>query len=403
MLSTTQLNLPTQSAGLSIFLLGNPRVVLDGNPIEARFQSKVLALLAYLAVARRALSREHLLEIFWPDVEPESARANLRVALYRLRQMLGDERYLTATRDAVALDGGNCWVDALVFLDNPTVAQGELLEQRLALYRGEFLDALEIEGCPDFADWLEAYREECRRNALGLADKLSSQFQERGDYSRALAPIARLLELEPWNEAWHRKAMTLLALDGQRGAALAQYEICRKALARELGVAPQAATRELFEQIESGQLAPPAGRAKAFSANSATLDQPYQALIVDDHLLFRAGLNLMLNEISPATTVHESPSCEDALALAAPEEGFDIILLDLKFPGMSGLDALVQFRERYPASPVVLFSSDRDEELVIASRQRGARGYLSKSMEAEEIISAIETVLAGGEAFPGKR
>jgi len=57
-------------------------------------------------------------------------------------------------------------------------------------------------------------------------------------------------------------------------------------------------------------------------------------------------------------------------------------MLDINFPGMSGVDGLVLFQNRYPAAPVVLFSSDEDMNLIRTCHRRGARGYLSKAMGA---------------------
>lgn len=393
------------SPNLAISLLGHPEIRLDGVSIREKFQTKVLALLAYLAAEQRPHAREHLIDLFWPGVEAETARSNLRVMLYRLRQALSDDRYLRTARESLALDAEACWVDLGEFFrplgleDSP--AQ---LESRLALYRGWFFEGAELENCPGFSDWLALKREAGHRQALAVLDRLIAFYEQGGEFGRALCHAGRRLELEPWSEAGHRKTMALLAQDGQPDAALAQYQSCRNILAKELGSVPEPQTEELYRRIKAGKLAPEVARPRPFSflgqSASVALNRPLNVLIVDDHLLFRAGLSLMLNEFGPDVTVFEAASCEEALALAEPQAGFDIILLDLKFPGMSGLEGLLRFRKRHPAVPVVLFSSDEETSVIEASRQRGARGYLSKGMGAAAIVDAIEQVLSGGLAFP---
>ena len=79
----------------------------------------------------------------------------------------------------------------------------------------------------------------------------------RDEQARAREYAQRRIELAPWQEEAHRALMRLLALDGQRGAALAQYEACRRALRVELNVEPGEETRRLYERIRDGEVAPP--------------------------------------------------------------------------------------------------------------------------------------------------
>ena len=390
---------------LVLNLLGNVEIRLKGASIKEKFQHKVLALLAYVATERRPHTREHLMALFWPDVATETARANLRVALYRLRQSLGAEHHLHATRESLFLDPEGCRVDVAEFL-GPLAAEVaiERLETRAALYRGPFFDEVALENCLDFSDWLTIKREDCQCQALSLLDRLVAWHEENGHLGTALGHARRRLELECRNEGSHRKIMALLALGGQQAAALAQYESCRKILERERGAVPDRQTTALFDKIKAGKLVPEVAKHRPFSfigQNVAkTRDQPLNILIVDDHLLFRAGLCLLLNELGTDVTVFEAASCEEALSLTEPEHSCDIILLDLKFPGMSGLDGLLLFRNRHPATPVALFSSEEEMDVIQASQQRGARGYISKAMNAEYITEAIKQILSGGVSFP---
>lgn len=97
-------------------------------------------------------------------------------------------------------------------------------------------------------------REQFKRQLLAALRRLATAHEGRGEYGRALPYAYRQIELEPWQEQAHRQLMRLLALNGQRGVALAQYETCRRSLAEELGVEPAQETTRLYEQIRNGTL-----------------------------------------------------------------------------------------------------------------------------------------------------
>src|SRR5690606_30378194 len=84
--------------------------------------------------------------------------------------------------------------------------------------------------------------------------RLADEALQRGDAAQARNFAHRELTLEPWREEAHRQLMTALALNNERSAALAQYESCRRLLAEELGVGPDAETTTLYEQIKAGKL-----------------------------------------------------------------------------------------------------------------------------------------------------
>ena len=83
---------------------------------------------------------------------------------------------------------------------------------------------------------------------------LTAHYQNQGNYEQVQRYAERQLALEPWREEAHRQLMWALAMDGGRGAALAQYETCRRLLADELGVEPAEETVALYEQIRDGVL-----------------------------------------------------------------------------------------------------------------------------------------------------
>jgi WD40 repeat protein/DNA-binding SARP family transcriptional activator len=255
-------------ATLSISLFGTLQIKLGAQPVSDFKSDKVRALLAYLAVeADRPHRREALAALLWPEMPDRSARGNLRDALANLRQVVGDREatppYLLIERNTIQFDASSDqWLDVarfceLVEADRADQPAHQQLAEAIDLYRGSFLEGFSLRDSPAFDDWSLLTRERLRRQALLALSRLATHHEGQGDYEQACDHARRQVELEPWDEEAHRHLMQLLALDGQRGAALLQYENCRQSLAEELGVEPAAETTSLFEQIRDGTLAVP--------------------------------------------------------------------------------------------------------------------------------------------------
>ena len=251
---------------LAIRLLGPLQVTLDGNPVTAFESDKVRALLAYLVVeSNRPHRREALAGLLWPEWSERAARANLRRALSNLRKTIGDHHatppFLHISRQAIGFNrASNAWCDVTAFtaLLEPAEAPERTtcqLEEAVDLYRGDFLAGFSIGDSAAFEEWGLLTREQLQRQALAALHSLATYHEGRGNCERALLYAWRRVELAPWLEEAHRQLMRLQALTGQRSAALAQYEACRRALAGELGVEPSPDTVRLYEQIRAGEVA----------------------------------------------------------------------------------------------------------------------------------------------------
>ena len=248
-------------ASLSVRLLGPPQVSLAQESVADLRSDKALGLLAFLAVeSDRAHRREKLAGMLWPDYVERSARANLRRALTDLRQAIGDQRatppYLRTTRQTVQFcTTSDAWIDVVAFQTLLESAKSSLppnvqqLENAVQLYRGSFLEGFSIDDSPGFEEWVVLTREQLFRQVMEILHRLVVEYEEQGDHGRALQFAWRQLELDPWRESAHRQMMRLLALTGQRDAALAQYDTCRRLLETELGAKPSANTQQLYQQL----------------------------------------------------------------------------------------------------------------------------------------------------------
>jgi DNA-binding NarL/FixJ family response regulator len=122
-------------------------------------------------------------------------------------------------------------------------------------------------------------------------------------------------------------------------------------------------------------------------------------LIVDDHPLFIKGVQALLGELNPSVQTTGAHSIEVALELAG-RVNVDLILLDLKLPGASDLDALTRIRSALPSIPVVIVSGNDDPAYVWRAIDLGASGYIPKDTEQALMIHALQIVLARGVYLP---
>jgi DNA-binding SARP family transcriptional activator len=252
-------------AHLSLSLLGSFQMTLDGKPGTGLKSNKARALLAYLAVeADRPHRREVLAGLLWPDWPDRDALSNLRYTLSNLRRVIGDHKadppFLLITRDTLQFNTTSDYrLDVTTLTELAEVEQAhpsavDQLQQAVALYRGCFLEGFTVSDSPAFEEWMLFTRERLARQVSSALHYLAATYEQRGAYEQAHSYAWRQIELEPWNEAAHQQLMRVLALSGQRSAALAQYESCRRLLVEELDVEPAAETTRLYEQIRDDKL-----------------------------------------------------------------------------------------------------------------------------------------------------
>ncbi len=242
-------------------LLGGFDARLDGHPVTGITYKRMRALLAYLAMEREQdHKREFLAELLWAAQAPDVARNNLRRALLNLRRALEAPTGIamfSADKHTIRFIP-NGYIDVLEFSgrmpDAPEkCAADETDEEKLlAHYRGEFLAGLSLPDCPDFEEWLQIQRESLHRRALSLLENLTNRYWQEGNLDHAIQSALRHAELEPWDENALRRVMRLYALNGQNGAAIAQYEACCRRLQKELDTSPGEETRQLAENIRNG-------------------------------------------------------------------------------------------------------------------------------------------------------
>lgn len=121
---------------------------------------------------------------------------------------------------------------------------------------------------------------------------------------------------------------------------------------------------------------------------------PISVLLVDDHEVVRVGLRALLEEHAQVRVVGEAGTVREAVALAARLTP-DVVLLDVRLPDGSGVEACRTIRTEHPASRVVILTAYADDEALIAAVLAGASGYLLKQARGSEVVRAIEEAAAG--------
>ena len=260
---------------LTIQLLGRPQVTRDGRPLTlARRKSR--ALLYYVAGQARPVPREHLLAVFWPDLDRRAAQQTLRTTLHGLRRALATD--LLADDGALGL-GPDVQVDAPAFEAAVTAphAAPAALEAALAQYQGDFLDGFSLPDTPAFDDWAAAERERYRRLAVRALTALAAAQEAEGRYAAALETIDRALAFDALQEDLQRAALRLSYRAGDRAGAIRRYARLRQLLDEELGVLPMPETRALYDALLADTL--PAGAAgESLAAHPAPLAPPARSL-----------------------------------------------------------------------------------------------------------------------------
>ena len=129
-------------------------------------------------------------------------------------------------------------------------------------------------------------------------------------------------------------------------------------------------------------------------------DTPIAVLIVDDHPVFRRGMRALLESVEDTTVVGEASAADEAVALV-DELRPNVVLMDVKMPGQTGIDATRRISAGHPEIGVLMVTMLDEDDAVFAAMRAGARGYIVKGADQDEVLRAVRGV-AHGEAVFGR-
>ncbi|MBI1299545.1 AAA family ATPase [bacterium] len=233
-----------------IALLGAVSITVDD--VTVQLSRKTEALLAYLLLAQGPQRRTQLAQIFCREAQDPAG--TLRWHLSRIRQDVSTD-LLENVDKMIAVRTEAASVDVNLFEQG--VADGRDLPATVALYREEFLQGMNLTDAPEFELWLLGERNRLRRLYEESLERLGEAQIEAGDFSAAVSTYRRLLQHDPLAEAAHARLIWLLAQNGRRDEALAQYDLCCSLLEQELAVQPTPELTELAQHIRAGRIVAP--------------------------------------------------------------------------------------------------------------------------------------------------
>ncbi|MBI4216626.1 MAG: GAF domain-containing protein [Chloroflexi bacterium] len=209
----------------------------------------------------RRVPRDTLVELLWPEADPQAGANRLHVMVHTLRQVI-EPSQRAQPLVYICRDGDSYYFnpDAPYYLDveefrelvslgerwergGDSVRAIEAYEAAAASYRGDLLED------EPYAEWCFGEREHLRLTNLDILQRLGALHAEQGALDRSIARYRQALRLEPLREENHRGLMRALRDAGRRGEALRQYQVCQEVLCRELDVAPLPETEQLYALI----------------------------------------------------------------------------------------------------------------------------------------------------------
>ena len=235
---------------LSLTLLGGFRAQLGSGAPVALTSKKAQALLAYLSVRQGVRhTRDGVGALLWGTTDNCQARQSLRQALVAVRRALPRMKppVLVTSNETLALSDAGIDVDVRRFEQLAASVEPQPLAQALALFNGDLLEDFRLREAR-FDDWLHAERERLRGQAARALERLAAHPVGGEALEAAVQAARRLLALDPLHESVHRSLMRLYLGSGRRAAALRQYQVCVDVLQRELDVAPEPATKALYQE-----------------------------------------------------------------------------------------------------------------------------------------------------------
>lgn len=265
---------------LRLALLGSPEVRHDTHLLTFSTR-KELALLLYLASEGQACSRQHLIELLWPESDAQRGRAAFRVTLLRLREALAaahgpDEPvHLLSQGELIRLDmSSGILIDIEALEQASALATGPLrsgaslrreerdrvlaqLRQAIQQVRGPFLDGFRVRDSFAFEEWVDARRSAWQIRLNQIFRTLAALHEEGGEMESAMETVQSWLLYDPLQEEACQRLMRLYAAQGNRAAAVQAFEQYCERLAGELRAEPSPEIRALAAQLRAAPLPRP--------------------------------------------------------------------------------------------------------------------------------------------------
>ncbi|MEF9939980.1 MAG: AAA family ATPase [Clostridium sp.] len=222
---------------VTVTLMSAPSVIIDGEKKVFPYR-KVEGLFYYICTKKR-ITRDEAIGIFWVDCDEQSARKNLRDAIYHIKKIVG--------ADVIQMEGN-------VFISiNPEIRLkidvDEIQDDILENYKGEFLNYFYIRNCLEFENWMDGYRRELKEMYIQAAEKKTELSIHEKKHTDAVKYACKLVDALYLDESFYRKVLSFLMDEGEYSAAMNLYQKLADALKQDLEEEPEAETKVLMEKV----------------------------------------------------------------------------------------------------------------------------------------------------------
>jgi len=257
------------AAAYTIQVLGGLSIMDGSGELIELSSRKAEAIVIYLLFSEKtSVEREEMATLLWADMPESNALTNLRVTLANIKKQCGDLLLVTRRRisihpeavietDRTALEKTikSTAANGLEKKELP-LEQARILAEKMALYRGDFLQGFFVRNAIAFEDWAAYERETLRRQMIDALQMLIHTFKKNHMLREGIAAANQLLFIDSFNDAAYQWLIELYALNGERDKALETYEKYYTFLAEEIGVEPTDEVVALAEAVRDGSLAP---------------------------------------------------------------------------------------------------------------------------------------------------
>ena len=247
---------------IQAYFLGSFRILVNNQPIESWPSKKGRSILAYILLNhKKKIPKDILMDVFWRDYSPDSARNNLNVAICGLRKALKSVQknfnHILLEDDYYLLNPMlELWIDFEEFVEHHDAGQsferkGNLIdaikeyEAGESLYQGDFLEE------DLYEDWPIFQRESLKDSYFAILDRLSRYYFKEKRYVTCIHLCQKILAKDNCREDSHRLLMRCFTRQCQRNLALRQFDLCVQDLKQELDVAPMKETVALYHKIRN--------------------------------------------------------------------------------------------------------------------------------------------------------
>lgn len=220
-----------------VTLMDIPSVIVDGE--KKTFPYRKVEGLFYYICSKKRITRDEATGIFWADCDEQSARKNLRDAVYHIKKIVGP--------DVIQMEGN-------VFISiSPEVHfkidTDEVQDNILDNYKGEFLNYFYVRNCLEFENWMDSYRRELKEQYIRAVEKETERCIREKEAGGAVKYAGKLVDALYLEESFYRKVITFLMEEGEYSSAMNLYQKFVAALKKDLEEEPEAETIALMETL----------------------------------------------------------------------------------------------------------------------------------------------------------